>query len=120
MKSHRKTFNDGVLIYGARKTNRINGKRTGTIFQEEGKLAFNELSIREQDYEMADINTSRLDLKVETMYPPFFKRRRKTKYVIMIDDVEYDVIKIDSDYGKNYLYFYLQEVGEVRSEPTEE
>lgn len=107
----RKTFNDGYLHYGHRKTVRTNGKKTGTEFISEGRLAFSELSIREQDYQVANMSTSSLDLKVETMYPPFFKRVRKSKLKVLINDVEYDVLKVDSDYGKNFLYFYLQEVG---------
>ncbi len=109
----RKTFNDGYLLYGHRKTVRTNGKKTGTEFTSEGRLAFNELSIREQDYQIADIATSRLDLKLETFYPPFFKSIKKNKLKVLIETVEYDVIKVDSDYGKNFLYFYLQEVGEI-------
>lgn len=109
----RKTFNDGFLEYGNRKTIRTNGKKTGSEFIPQGRLAFNELSIREQDYQAADISTSRIDLKVETLYPPFFKKTRKSKMKVLIDDVEFDVIKVDSDYSKNFLYFYLQEVGGV-------
>lgn len=112
-KTYRKTYNDGYLTYGTKKTKREKGKRIGSEFIPEGTLAFNELSIREQDYQMANMATSKLDLKVETMYPPFFKTKRKTKYTVVIDGVEYDVIKLDTDYGKNNLYFYLQEVGEA-------
>lgn len=113
MKSYRKTYNDGFLTYGTKATKRKNGKRIGSKFTPEGKLAFSELSIREQDYQMADMSTSKLDLKVETMYPPFFKMKRKTKYTVVIESIEYDVIKLDTDYSKNNLYFYLQEVGEA-------
>ncbi|MEI3605926.1 head-tail adaptor protein [Pseudogracilibacillus sp. SE30717A] len=113
MKNYRKTYNDGYLTYGTKTTKRKNGKRIGSTFEPEGKLAFNELSIREQDYQMADMSTSKLDLKVETMYPPSFKMKRKTKYTVVIESIEYDVIKLDTDYSKNNLYFYLQEVGEA-------
>src|SRR5699024_5141231 len=109
----RKTFNDGYLEFGQRKTIRTKGKKTGTEFRSDGKLAFNELSVREQDYQLADLSTSRIDLKVETLYPPFFKKTRKTKMKVLIDGTEFDVIKVDSDYNKNFLYFYLQEVGDV-------
>lgn len=112
-KQIRKTFNDGFLTYGHRKTVRTDGKKTGTEFKEEGILAYNELSVREQDYQMADINTARIDLKVETLYPPFFKKVKKSKLKVLIDGLEFDVVKVDSDYSKNFLYFYLQEVGEV-------
>lgn len=110
----RKIFNDGFLEFGSRKTIRTAGKKTGTEFISEGRLAFNELSVREQDYQLADLATSRIDLKVETLFPPFFKKIRKTKMKVLIDGVEFDVIKVDADYDKNFLYFYLQEVGEVK------
>lgn len=100
------------MKYGQRKTIRTEGKKTGTKFIEEGTLAFNELSIREQDLQVASLSTSRLDLKVETLYPPFFKGIRKSKLKVIIDDLEYDVLKVDSDYSNNFLYFYLQEAGE--------
>lgn len=109
----REIFNDGFLLYGQRKTVRTNGKKTGTEFTSEGRLAYKEMSIREQDYQTAAIRSSRLDLKVKTLYPPFFKGIRKNKLVVVIDKIEYDVILVDSDYSKNFLFFYLQEVGEV-------
>lgn len=111
-KTIRETFNDGYLFYGRRKTLRTDGKKTGTEFESEGKLAFKEMSIREEDYQVADMSTTTLSLKLKTLYPPFFKRIRKNKLKVLIDDVEYDVLKVDPDYRKNFLYFYLQEVGE--------
>lgn len=109
----RETFNDGFLQYGHRRTVRTNGKKTGTEFISEGRLAFKELSAREQDYQMVDLSTSSLDLKLKTLYPPFFKSIRKNKLKVLIDKIEYDVLKVDPDYGKNFLFFYLQEVGEI-------
>lgn len=108
----RETLNDGYLQYGHRKTVRTDGKRTGTTFEAEGKLAFKEISIREEDYQVANLNTTTLSLKLKTLYPPFFRNIRKNKLKVLIDRVEYDVLKVDPDYGKNFLYFYLQEVGE--------
>lgn len=108
----RETLNDGYLLYGRRITKRSNtGKKIGIKFNEEGKLAFKEVSCREQDYQMAAISSNSLDLKVKTLYPPFFRSINKNKLKVVIENIEYDVILVDPDYSKNFLYFYLQEVG---------
>jgi len=108
----RETFNDGILAYGFKKTQRSeNGKRIGGVFTPEGKLAFQELSCRESDYQMAGARGTILSLKVKTLYPPSFRKINKSKLKVVVDGKEYDVIKVDSDPQKQYLYFYLQEVG---------
>jgi SPP1 family predicted phage head-tail adaptor len=114
MKSYRQTFNDGFLIYGHKQTQRSStGKRIGEDFQPEGKLAFKEMSCRDSDYQLAGLMGVSLDLKVKTPYPPFFRNINKSKVKVIIKGIEYDVIKADSDASKNYLYFYLQEVGVI-------
>jgi hypothetical protein len=112
MKPYRETFNDGFLQYGYKQTQRSpTGKRIGEILIPEGKLAFNEMSCRDSDYQMAGILGVSLDLKVKTLYPPSLRNVKKNKFKVAINALEYDVIKVDSDREKNYLYFYLQEVG---------
>lgn len=107
-----KAFNDGFLRYGHDKVKRDESlKRTGFEFTEEGKLAFSEMSARDQDYQMAGINNASLDLKVETMRPPSFKNISLSKMKCVIEGIKYDVIKVDSDKDKRYLFFYLQKVG---------
>jgi SPP1 family predicted phage head-tail adaptor len=114
MKRYRETFNDGFLQYGRKVTKRSEtGKRIGEVFQPEGKLAFKEMSCRDSDYQLAGLMGVSLDLKVKTPYPPFFRNINKSKLNVVIEGVEYDVIKADSDANKNYLYFYLQEVGVI-------
>lgn len=102
-------FNDGFLEYGHDVTERVDGKRVGGNFTPKGKLAYQELSARDQDYEMAGFSNSTLDLKVKTYLPPSFRNITKTNLKCVIDNVKYDVIKSDSD--KKYLFFYLQKVG---------
>ncbi|WBX80126.1 phage head closure protein [Virgibacillus salarius] len=105
-------FNDGFLRYGRRKTKRDEArKRIGEEFVEEGKLAFRLLNAREEDYRFAGVMGASLDLKVKTRYPPSFKNVRKSNLKSVIDGIEYDVIDVDRDNDKRYLYFYLQEVG---------
>ncbi|TLS37741.1 phage head closure protein [Pseudalkalibacillus caeni] len=114
MKSYRETFNDGFLQYGHNSVQRsANGKRIGESFLAEGKLAFKEMSARESDFELAGTMGSSLDLKVKTRFPPSFRNIKKSGLKVVIESVEYDVIKADVDRNNNYLYFYLQEVGDI-------
>ncbi|HDR7981185.1 TPA: phage head-tail adapter protein [Bacillus cereus] len=127
-KAYRETLNDGFLQYGYKKTKRSErGKRIGEVFHQEGKLAYKEMSFRDSDYRMVGVLTTGLDLKVKTLYPPSFKKINKNKLKVKIDEVEYDVIKVDPDSTKRYLYFYLQQVvknserkGEEVNERTED
>lgn len=106
------TFNDGYLYFGYDTILRNdNKKRIGETFEEKGKLAFTELSARDQDYNFAYMNNASLDLKVKTLYPPFFREVKKSKLKCLIDGIKYDVLKVDADKDKRYLYFYLQNVG---------
>ncbi|WP_337970141.1 head-tail adaptor protein [Virgibacillus salexigens] len=105
-------FNDGFMKYGRKKTKRNEArKRIGEEFSEEGKLAFHLLTAREEDYRFAGLMSASLDLKVKTRFPPSFKNVRKTNLKVVIEEIEYDVIDVDRDNDKRYLYFYLQEVG---------
>ncbi len=108
------TFNDGFLQYGHRTINRnTKGKRVGESFNSEGKLAFQLMNARDEDYEFAGLMDSRLDIKVKALFPPTFRKVRKSNLKCVIDLIEYDVLKVDWDRSRRYLYFYLQEVGEI-------
>jgi len=112
MDRYREKFTDGFLTFGHKKTIRSDTKKViGTEFFPEGKLAFKEMSARESDYSLADVQSAKLDKKVKTLYPPSFRKINKSKLKIMIENTEYDVINVDSDSTKSYLFFYLQEVG---------
>ncbi|WP_078430480.1 head-tail adaptor protein [Alkalihalobacterium alkalinitrilicum] len=112
MKAYRETFNDGFLDYGHKQTQRSStGKRIGDTFSSEGKLAYRLLSCRDSDYEMAGAMGGSLDMKVKTRFPPSFRKTDRNKLKCVLNNVEFDVLKVDSD--KSYLYFYLQEVGAV-------
>lgn len=111
-KSYRDTQNDGYLEYGIRKTERNERKaRIVGEFESMGRLAFKEMSCRESDYLLAKALSASLDLKIRTFYPPNLKNFPKQKLKIILNSTEYDVIKVDDDREKRYLYFYLQEVG---------
>lgn len=115
MKPYRETFNDGFLQYGHKQTQRsATGKRIGeAVFKPDGKLAYKEMSCRDSDYQMAEIMGASLDLKVKTLCPPSLKKMNKNKFDVVIDSIEYDVIKVDSDSSRLYLFFYLQKVGVI-------
>lgn len=117
MKPIHQTFNDGFLKYGRKATSRNDrGKRVGDVFQQEGVLAFHLLNARDSDYQFAGVMGSSLDLKIKTLYPPSFRKVNKNDLICVIDKVEYDVIKVDADNDKRYLFFYLQEVGVISVE----
>lgn len=113
-KYDKKTFTDGFLIYGKSERQRSElGKDQGNKFTQIGKLAFNELSHRESDYQVIDVIGGSLDKKVETMYPSSLRKESKKDLMVILDDVKYDVIYVDADSRKRYLYFYLQKAGKT-------
>jgi hypothetical protein len=112
MQTYKEVFNDGLLRYGHKVTQRSGtGKRIGEKFNVEGQLYYREMSYRESDYQLANAMGSSLDLKVKTPYPPSFRRINKTKLIVSINAIEYETIKVDHDPSKLHLYFYLQRVG---------
>lgn len=110
----RETYNDGFIVYGHKETLRSGtGKRVGEDFQAVGKLAYKEVSCRDNDYQMASFMSATLDIKIKTLYPPSFRGINRSKLKVVKDGIEFDVIKVDPDREKSCLYFYLQEVGVV-------
>lgn len=110
MKQYRKTYNDGYLQYGGKQTVRAGrGKNIGQEYVVEGSLAYSELSCRDQDYQMAEILSRSLDLKIKTPLPPDYRQFSRKR--VQIGNTFYDVIKSDPDRTNGELYLYLQEVG---------
>lgn len=68
------------------------------------KLAFEELSKRQQDVEFASQNGFSLSVKIRTRFVP----NVTTKCKVVINDYLYDIY--DMDKTKTELYLYLQEV----------
>ncbi|MEY9972268.1 hypothetical protein ABH966_002642 [Lysinibacillus sp. RC46] len=111
-KKIRDVLNDGFIQYGVKETERSpKGKRIGEKFVPMGRLAYQQMSCRDEDYEMAKVLSAVLSLKIRTLCPPSLRKFDKSKLKVIVDGNEYDVIKVDSDREKMYLYFYLQEVG---------
>lgn len=110
-------LNDGFTQYGTKATKRSDkGKRIGDVFLPQGRLAYHEMSSRDEDYQFAQIMSKTLDIKIKTLYPPQLRKVNKSKLTMVIDSIEYNVIKVDTDAAKKYLYFYLQEVGPIEQD----
>ncbi len=104
--------NDGFLLYGKDVSARApNGKAISKQFIKQGKLAFEELNARDQDYQYAGAMGATLDIKLKTYCPPDLVKGNLSSLKCVIDGIKYDVIKADR--GKGYIYFYLQKVGEL-------
>lgn len=110
-------LNDGFIQYGTKETKRSEkGKRIGDTFIPQGRLAYQEMSARDEDYQLAQIMSKTLDIKIKTLYPPSLRNVKKSKLTIVKDGTEYEVINCDADRARNYLYFYLQEVGPIEQD----
>lgn len=110
-------LNDGFIQYGTKETKRSEkGKRIGDTFLPQGRLAYQEMSARDEDYQLAQIMSKSLDIKIKTLYPPSLRNVKKSKLTIVINNIEYEVIKCDADRARNYLYFYLQEAGAIEQD----
>lgn len=108
------TFNDGFLTYGHNEIERNStGKRIGEKFKGKGTLAFKLLSARDEDHLLAKSLGASLDLKVKTPFPPSFRNITLSSLKCENEKNLYDVIKVDWDGEKRYLYFYLQKVGVI-------
>lgn len=120
-KKYRDVLNDGYLQYGKKETQLSSrGKRIGEKFVPIGRLAYQEMSCRDEDYAFAQSASSVLSMKVRTLYPPNLRNVTKNTLKIIVNDTEYDVIKVDSDRSKAYLFFMLQEVGTYEQNKAED
>lgn len=73
------------------------------------KLAYQECSKRQQDFDFAESNSRTLNIKVKTR---FFKGIENT-YKVTIENTLYDIIYIDTDRNNQEMYFYLEEVRNI-------
>jgi len=111
----RETFNDGVLKYGSYKTIRSDSRKIiGKEFEEQGRLFYRELSVRESDYLQFGAMGSTLDLKLKTPMPPSLRKIDKDNLIVQIDGDDYTIITTDRD--TSYLYFYLHKVDGDKNE----
>ncbi|HDX9587593.1 TPA: phage head-tail adapter protein [Bacillus pseudomycoides] len=110
IKQYRKTYNDGFITILEPKTIRnANKKVIGKETVEVMKLRFSEMSFRETDIQLAESLGEKLDMKIETLYPPTFKQHDISKLTVVLRGESYSIIKTDR--FRNSLYLYLQKVG---------
>lgn len=101
-------LNDGFAQFGTKETKRSEkGKRIGDEFIPQGRLAYQEISRRDENYQLAQIMSKTLDFKIKTLYPPQLRNVNKSKLTRVLNSTEYTVIKCDSD-GPTYLHQELR------------
>ena len=105
-------LNDGVAyIYREKKRQtdfnaKINARKTDDL-EFICKLAYEEMSKRQQDMEFASQNGFSLSVKIRTRVVPYVN----TKCKVVINDFLYDIY--DMDKTRTDLYLYLQEVRQL-------
>ena len=105
-------YNDGIMSFGSTTPVYNDTRRkVDEAFVPEGRFAFDEKSVREQDYQLVDANTSTLDIKIETPYPLHLEKTDFTNKEVHIRNVRYSVLKVDKDRNKPALFWYLQKEG---------
>lgn len=99
------TYNDGILkYYKVSPKYNSSKKKIGKEKEYIGKLNFELATKRQSDYDFAESNSKKLDIKVKTPKIPF-----DTEYIVEINGIYYECYLCeDSDKFSNYLY--LQKV----------
>ena len=104
-------YNDGVCFIVEENTTptsfaaKTNGKKAQD-FKALFRLMFEEMSIREQDFEFAEANSRTLNRKIKTPLVKGWNSKNK----IIVENTLYDIINADIDRKKCEIYFYLEEV----------
>lgn len=110
MKQKPTPYNDGFLKVYRRKKENLTANRNVTNLDELDfviKLAFEELSRRQQDLEFAEQNSFSLSLKVKTP-KPMAKKGIDTNCYAVMEDILYGIRFIDTN--STEYYFYLEKV----------
>lgn len=107
-----KRYNDGIVKIYREKIRRSNfsAKQNVSVLDDMDfivKLAYEEVSKREQDQEFADQNDFSLSLKIKTRYVNEVDNKCKA----VINGWLYDVKYVDKT--KTEIYFYLEEVRKI-------
>ena len=105
------TYNDGMLYIceGGKKDsdfNVIKNPKTKKDLTKEVKLAYKEMSQRDQDIEFAKSEGRMLSLKVKTRLYNDINRLK----LVLIENTLYSIFKLDIDRQKQELYLYLEEM----------
>lgn len=109
-KFNTKRFNDGLLDFGTYDTERDeSGAKKGKVFKSKGTAYFENESIRQSDVEMYHSKHSTVSLKVSTYFVPGVEESLKVK----IDNVLYELLKIDPTKDRKLMYWYLGKLGDL-------
>ena len=111
MRSRFSTFNDGVLWICEPETDASDfGAVKNTLkkdqLQKIVKLAYKEMSKRDQDLDFAESQGRVLNIKVKCRLWP----KVNTLQQILIGKVLYSIINLDEDRNSQEMYLYLEEV----------
>ncbi|WP_304341254.1 hypothetical protein [Metaclostridioides mangenotii] len=97
-------LNSGLLFYGTKETKRDSlGKNPKSVLIDEGRLRFKYKSIREMDFKQYYGISNKLDIKVKAYYV----KNIEESHIIKIDKDFFDIVKIDYDNERKYMYLYL-------------
>ncbi len=103
-KNNGEELNSGLLFYGTKETKRDSlGKNPKSVLIDEGRLRFKYKSIREMDFKQYYGITNKLDIKVKTYYV----KNIEESHIVKIDKEFFDIVKIDYDNERKYMYLYL-------------
>lgn len=113
-KKKAKTYNDGIVRIYREKERRtdFNAKKNVSSLDDMEfivKLAYEELSKREQDLEFASQNDFSLSMKIKTRFVPGVDNKCKA----VIDGYLYDIHSADKT--KEDIFLYLEEVKKIDS-----
>ncbi len=114
MKKRFQTYNDGFLyVCTSRMTesdfNAVRNATQETELTKLLKLAYTELSKRDEDMDFAESQGRTLSLKVKTRFHPLVNKM----LMVLIEDTLYSIVKLDPDREKREMYFYLEEVRKI-------
>lgn len=121
MERIRETFNDGAPFELVKQTVLRNASRVRIGSEEKtfARLHFRKMMMRDSDsYALGEAISSKVSLKVKTMFHPIVKKELKNKYFIKLGSDKYNIIY--TDYDAYYCYFYLERIGSGGREATSE
>lgn len=101
-------LNDGLLLYGTKKTLRDHKKKVvGNTFIKEGSLKYKVKNFKVDDFTSYFGIESKVDIKLQVYNVDILNKSN----LIKIGDDYFDIIKSDVNKTKRFKYLYLQKRG---------
>lgn len=102
-------LNDGLLDFGQRKTNRsITGKKDGELFVKDGSLFFNYQTVNRKFDEYLVGHIENVDMKIKCYYTNELNK----SHIVVIDEKKFEIIEMDPDRNKKYVFLFLRKLVE--------